>query len=367
MAETQIHQTAPVVAEPNGVDPNLADQKKKRPDQSYWSLVKHQYRKNKPAMVALYFIYFMFIIAIFADFLANNKPIICSVNGSISSPILKHYLVGMGLSHWEPASLANVDWRDEQSVKYDWKVFPPINYLETDTDPLNSFTAPFETSHLLGTDQLGHDVLSGLIHGSRISLTIGFVSMAIASIIGIILGALAGYFMGWVDMLISRIIEIFQNFPSFFLIIIIVAFLGANIFYVMMVIGITGWMGIARLVRGEVLRTRNLEFVTAARSLGLPNARIIFRHVMPNAISPVLVSIAFGIAGAILTESGLAFLGFGVPAEMVTWGSTLNAARQNPYAWWMAIFPGLMIFFTVASYNLIGDGLRDALDPKLRD
>jgi len=351
----------------NDLDGSTADPKKnaKRPDQSYWSLVKHQYRKNKPAVAALYFFYFMFAIAVLADFLANDKPILCSYKGEIYAPVIKDYTVGLGISSY-PAELRNVNWKE---LTYDWSIFPPVRYSASTTDIMNSFAPPFQggNDHYLGTDQPGRDVLSGLIHGARISLSIGFVAMGIATLIGVLLGALAGYFGGWVDMVISRIIEVFLNFPTLFLILAIVAFYGANIFLVMVVIGITGWMGIARLVRGEVLRVRNAEYITAANSLGFSASRVIFRHVLPNSIAPVLVSVAFGVAGAILTESSLSFLGFGVPLEIVTWGSTLNQSRTATFAWWLAVFPGLMIFLTAYTYNMIGDGLRDATDPRLRD
>ncbi len=337
---------------------------KKRPDQTYFSLVKHQFRKNKLAVASFYFILFMFVLALLADFLANEKPIACSYKGKFYMPVIQNYLVDLKLSTY-PAALANADWK---SLEYDWKISAPVPYNPGNADLLNSFAEPFGGSdHYLGADQLGRDVLSGIIHGSRVSLSIGLLSMGIAAVIGVLLGALAGYFGGWVDILISRLVELFLNFPSFFLIITIVSFLDADIWLVMMVIGLTGWMGIARFVRGEVLRVRNLEYVTAANSLGFGSSRIILRHVLPNSLAPVLVAIAFGIAGAILTESALSFLGFGVPATMVTWGSMLNQARSNVYAWWLAIFPGLMIFLSVVSYNLIGDGLRDALDPRLRD
>lgn len=346
----------------NGVDDSASQPKKN--DQSYWRLVRRQYRKNGLAMTALYFIFFMFAVAIFADFIANDKPIVCSYKGTFYAPVLKDYLVGLGISSYD-RELVNADWK---SLKYDWKIFPPVKYTGNGTDLISSFDRPFQSGsdHYLGTDQVGHDVLAGLIHGSRISLSIGFVSMGLAAAIGIILGALAGYFGGWVDILISRLIELFLNFPTFFLIIVIVSFFDANIWLVMLVIGMTGWMGIARFVRGEILRVRNLEYITAANSLGFGATRIIFRHVLPNALAPVLVSVAFGIAGAILLESSLSFLGFGVPATIVTWGSALNQATSNMNAWWMAIFPGLMIFLTVVSYNLIGDGLRDATDPRLK-
>ncbi|MBS1910996.1 MAG: ABC transporter permease [Bacteroidetes bacterium] len=336
-----------------------------RPDQSYWSLVKHQFRKHRGAVWSLRFIYVLFFVAVFADFLANEKPIACSYKGTFYVPALQEYAVGLHLAKYPP-ELANADWK---TLKYDWKIPAPVQFGSGTPDLSSSFAKPFsfDSGHYLGTDQLGRDLLSGLIHGSRISLAIGFVSMGIAAIIGVLLGAIAGYFGGWVDIAISRLIELFLNFPVFFLIITIVSFMEANIMLVMVVIGATGWMGIARLIRGEVLRIRNMEYITAATSLGFSAPRIILLHVIPNSLAPVLVSIAFGIAGAILIESTLAFLGFGVPLTVVTWGSALNQARSDVTAWWLAIFPGIMIFLTVLSYNLIGDALRDALDPRLRD
>lgn len=341
----------------------LQQEEDKRPGQSYWSLVKHQYRKNKFAVIAMYIVLVMAFIAIFADFLANDKPIIASYNGTTYFPVIKDYMVDIGLSKW-PSDLVLADWHD---LKLDWAVWTPIRYESRDQDLANTYVAPFTGNHYLGTDAIGRDVLAGLVHGARISLTIGFVAAGIAIIIGVLLGAIAGYYGGWVDIALSRLIEIFLNFPTFFLIITIVAFMRSNVFMVMAVIGITGWTGIARLTRGEVLRVRNMEFTTAANAMGFSNWRIILRHVLPNSLAPVLVSAAFFVAGAILTESTLSFLGFGVPATIVTWGSVLNEARGATYAWWLAIFPGFSIFLTVLSYNLIGEGLRDALDPRLRD
>lgn len=346
------------------------DPKNKEKYQSYWRLVGRQFRKNKPALVGLVVIGLLVFVAIFADFLANNKPIFCQYKGEFYAPVFKEYLVDAGLASW-PQELVNADWKN---LDYDWSFFPPVPYQAADNDLFNSFVAPFsggDHSHYLGTDQLGRDLLAGLIYGARISLSIGIVAMGIATLIGIILGALAGYFGGWIDIMISRLIELFLNFPVLFLIITIVAFYqdrspNALIFLVMFVIGLTGWMGIARLTRGEVLRVRNMEYVTAADALGFSAERVIFRHVLPNSLAPVLVAVAFGIASAILTEAALSFLGFGVPATVVTWGSMLSEARGNVYAWWLGIFPGLMIFLTVLSYNLIGDGLRDATDPRLK-
>ena len=333
--------------------------------QNYWRLVRRQFRKNRPAVAALLFIGLLVVVGIFADFLASDKPIICKYEGTLYVPVVKEYFVDIGWDTW-PDGLANADWK---SLEFDWSIFPPVPYRANETDNSFPMIPPFaegEHSHYLGTDQLGRDMLAGLIHGTRISLTVGLVAMGIATLIGVILGALAGYFGGWVDMVVSRVIEIFLNFPVLLLIITIVAFLGANIFYMMVVIGLTGWMGIARLTRGEVLRVRNMEYVTAADALGFNPSRVILRHVIPNSLAPVLVSIAFGIASAILIEASLSFIGVGVPATVVTWGSTLNSGLSAVYAWWLTVFPGFMIFLTVLSYNLLGDGLRDATDPRLK-
>ncbi|HEY3251873.1 MAG TPA: ABC transporter permease [Ignavibacteria bacterium] len=335
-----------------------------RPDQTYWSLVKKQYKKNKLAMVALYLVFILVAIALLADFLANSKPIICTYKDSFYAPVFKQYMVDLGISKWDP-ELLNVDWK---SLEYGFAIWPPVRYYFSDVDLFNNVTGPStETGHYLGTDGIGRDVLSGLIHGSRISLSVGFVAAGISLFIGIVLGAIAGFYGGKVDLLIMRFIEVMQLFPAFFLIITIIALYGSSIWYVMLAIGLTTWTGNAKLTRGEVLRSRNMDYVSAATSLGLSNTRIIFRHVLPNSLAPVLIAGAFEIAGAILTEAGLSFLGFGVKATTVTWGSLLNEARGATSAWWLAIFPGFMIFLTIVTYNLVGEGLRDALDPRLRD
>jgi peptide/nickel transport system permease protein len=203
-----------------------------------------------------------------------------------------------------------------------------------------------------------------MIHGARISLSIGFVVVAIQAAIGIVLGALAGYYGGWVDLVISRLIEMMLGIPTFFLLLTVAAVFPPSIYLIMIVLGLTGWTGIARYSRSEFLRCRSREFVEAARALGASDLRVMVRHILPNALAPVLVSMSFGVATAILAESGLSFLGIGVPADLVTWGSILSAARQNTFAWWLAVFPGAAIFATVTAYNLVGDGLRDALDPR---
>lgn len=221
--------------------------------------------------------------------------------------------------------------------------------------------------HVLGTDDYGRDVLSRLVWGARVSLSVGFVAVSIYVLLGIIIGAVAGFFGGWVDVVISRFIEVVICFPSFFLILAVIAFIGPSIYNVMVVIGLTSWTGIARLTRGEFLRLRNLKFVLAAESQGVSKAAIMFRHILPNALTPVMVSAAFGFAGSILTESGLSFLGFGVQEPFPSWGQMLSDSQSNPLLyWWLFIVPGIALFVTVTSYNLAGNAFRDAADPRLR-
>ncbi|NMC20481.1 MAG: ABC transporter permease [Thermogutta sp.] len=220
--------------------------------------------------------------------------------------------------------------------------------------------------HILGTDDVGRDVLVRMIYGLRISLTVGFVAVGLYITIGVVLGAIAGYFGGAVDIVISRIIEVIILFPSFFLILTLVGLLGQSIYIIMVVIGLTGWPTVARLIRGEVLKQRAIDYVQAARALGASHARIIFRHILPNAVSPALVAAPFGIAGAIITEAGLSLLGFGVRLPAPSWGLILRTGSENYHYWWLVVFPSLAIFFTVTVFNLVGSGLRDAMDPRLR-
>jgi peptide/nickel transport system permease protein len=223
-------------------------------------------------------------------------------------------------------------------------------------------------AHLLGTDDLGRDVLLRMLYGARISLLVGFVAVGISTLLGILVGSLAGFYGGWIDAVVMRFVDIMLCFPTFFLILAVIAFLEPSIWNIMIVIGITSWMGVARLVRAEFLSLREREFVLAARAVGASDLRLIFRHMLPNALSPVLVSATLGIAGAILTESALSFLGIGVQPPTPSWGNMLIAGKQTlGYAWWLSLFPGLAILITVLGYNLLGEGIRDALDPRLKD
>jgi peptide/nickel transport system permease protein len=221
--------------------------------------------------------------------------------------------------------------------------------------------------HLLGTDQLGRDVLSRMLYGARVSLAVGFVSVGIATAIGIVLGSVAGYQGGWLDGFVMRLVDLMLVFPRFFLLLAVLAFLKPSIWTIMAVIGLTGWMGVTRLVRAEFLSLKEREFVLWSQSIGASGFRVIWRHILPNAMAPVLVAMTLGIPAAILTESGLSFLGLGVQPPFATWGNILNEGKDAiEIAWWLSLYPGLAILFTVLSYNLLGEGIRDALDPRLR-
>ncbi len=226
---------------------------------------------------------------------------------------------------------------------------------------------PPSKSHWLGTDQLGRDVLSRVLYGSRVSLAVGFVSVGIAALIGIVLGAAAGYHGGMADNVIMRLVDLMLVFPRFFLLLAVLALLRPSIWAIMAIIGLTGWMGVARLVRAEFLTLREREFVIWSESIGAGTLRVVFRHILPNAMAPVLVAMTLGIPAAILTESGLSFLGLGVQPPYATWGNILNDGKDVlEIAWWMTLYPGLAILVTVLAYNLMGEGIRDALDPRLR-
>ena len=341
--------------------------KAQRPE-GYWHIVSRQFRRNRIAVFGLIIVLCLFVVAALADFIANDKPLVMKYQKRIYFPVVKDYAAWLGISRWQPP-FQNISFKEFAAANFkegDWAQFPPIRYSPNDVSLISVLRRP-SAEHFFGTDDVGRDVASRVVHGSRVSLSVGFVAVSIYVLIGVIVGALAGYYGGFVDIVASRLIEIMLTIPTFFLIITVVAFLPPSIVNIMVVIGITSWPTVARLTRGEFLKSKSQEYVIAARALGATDGRTILRHILPNTVAPVFVAATFGVASAILIESTLSFLGFGVPPSTASWGSILSNARQLlPSGWWLTVFPGLAIFVTVTSYNLVGEGLRDAADPRLR-
>ena len=310
----------------------------------------------------------LFTVAAAADVIANDKPLVMRYRNQLYFPVVKDYAVWLHLSQWE-RQFQNISFKDFAAGNFetgDWAWFPPVRYSPNEVNLKDSIQPP-SSRHFLGTDDIGRDVASRIVHGSRVSLSVGFVAVSIYVVIGLFVGALAGFYGGAVDMAASRLIEIMLTIPTLFLIITVVAFLQPSIFIVMVVIGVTTWPTVARLARGEFLKTKSIEYVVAARALGASDLRTILRHILPNTLAPIFVTATFGIASAILLESTLSFLGLGVPTSTPSWGSILASAKGLlPSGWWLAAFPGFAIFLTVTSYNLVGEGLRDAADPRLK-
>ncbi|KAG1665690.1 Oligopeptide transport system permease protein AppC [Nymphon striatum] len=272
----------------------------------------------------------------------------------------------------EQENIVYEDFRhDLKNKQYDWVVMPPVPYAPKDylrdvrSLPLEAPLTDPQYTHWMGTEENGGDVLSRMIHASRIALGIGFIATGIAMVIGVILGGLMGYFSGIVDMLGMRLVEIFESIPTLFLLLTFVAFFGRSIYIMMVIIGLTSWSGYARYIRAEFLRLRTQDFVQSAIASGLPLNSILFRHMLPNGVAPLLVGVSFGVASAILAEATLSFLGLGL-VDSPSWGQMLNqAVKSSVFNWWMAVFPGGAIFMTVFAYNLMGEALRDAIDPQL--
>ncbi len=253
----------------------------------------------------------------------------------------------------------------DRAASFKLMPFIPYSPVESTSD---QFAAP-AWKHLCGTDSTGRDIAARMLHGARTSLSIGFIAQSIALLVGVTLGGLAGYYRGWFDIAVCRFIEIMDCFPPLLLILVAISLFESqnNMFYIMAVIGLTSWTGLARLVRGEFLRLSSQPFPQAAQALGASDFRVIVRHLLPNALGPILVSATFGVASAILIESSLSFLGFGMQAPTPSWGDILSDARRYiDFAWWLAFFPGLAILITIMAYNFVGEGLRDAVDPRLK-
>ncbi len=399
-------------------------------------------KKHRVSRWAFRLLKVMIVVALLGDFIANERPIICKIDGAVYFPVLKQYAVDLGWSEWD-ARFVSKKWKNQD---YDWVVFPPIPYSNNTLDIANGgFKSPFDEQevsslhfrHWLGTDNLGRDVFAGMVSGTRTALLVGILAMGVAAIIGILMGLLAGYygntefrttvlrlvfillggvfgvFYGFtsrayafekgglfvnigigllvfggivflfrllailvervrifrkeitlpIDAIVLRIIEVLNSIPALLLILSLVAlFRKPSLFNIMIIIGLISWTGIARFVRAELMKIRQMEYIEAARALGFSEWRIMWKHALPNALGPVMIALAFGIAGAILVEALLSFIGVGLPPDMVTWGTMLNSTREATYAWWLAIFPGGAIFITVTLFNLLGEHLEKAGD-----
>ncbi|MBL9094849.1 MAG: ABC transporter permease [Planctomycetaceae bacterium] len=329
-------------------------------------------------MAALAFIAFLSLVALFAPAIAGTKPVICRYKGQYYFPCLGYFVRG-----WENPIFTKDRFRGvytdalKKKDPESWAVWPLVyqdpyrrvraGEWESRAGNLTGDQGEPNRFNLFGTNQFGVDVFAQMVHGTTIALLVGFVSMGIAATIGIVFGAAAGYLGGWIDVLLSRIIEVVQCVPTLILILAAMALLDQpSIWHMMTIIGLTSWTSIARLARAEFLKLKNAEFVLAAEALGAGRLRIMFRHILPNALAPVLVPITFGIASAILIETSLSFLGFGSPPPNPSWGAILDSGRNNLGMWWLVVFPGGAIFLAVLAYNLIGEGLQEATDPRLR-
>lgn len=345
----------------------------------FWKESWWRFRRRKLSILALILVGFLAVVALLSPVIAGTKPIICKYKGSYYFPCLSYFN-----SSWENPIFHKDKFRKrypENLKKKDpesWAIYPlvfqdpyrRVREGEIEGHPGNKSGEEGKPNawNLFGTDSKGVDVFAQMVHGTRIALLVGFVSMGIASVIGILVGAIGGFFGGWVDSILSRITEVTMCIPTLVLILALLAIVeNPTIYHLMAVIGITGWTSIARLTRGEFLKLKEMDFVAAAQVLGVSKTRIIFRHILPNSLAPILVPISFGIASAILTESGLSFLGFGAPPPTPSWGRVLNMGRDNLTLWWLITFPGGAIFLAVLAYNLIGEGVQAATDPRLRD
>jgi peptide/nickel transport system permease protein len=345
----------------------------------FWAETWRRFRRRKLSLASLAFVGVLLVVAATAPMIAGTKPIACKYEGSIYFPALGYFNRA-----WENPIFAkdrfrgryyeNLKTKDPDS----WAIWPlvyqdPYRRVrggEWPGQPENPSGVNGKPNrwNWLGTNQQGFDVFASMVHGAQTAVSVGFISMSIAAVIGITLGALAGYFGGWVDVGISRVIEVVMCIPTLVLILALVALLDkVNNLHLMVIVGCTGWTGIARLTRAEFLKLKQMEFVSAARAMGAGSVRIMFRHVLRNALAPVLVPVTFGIANAILIESSLSFLGFGASPPNPSWGTLLSAGRNTiEDTWWLIVFPGAAIFLTVLAYNLIGEGLQEATDPRLR-
>lgn len=354
---------------------------------TYGAIVRSQFRRNPAGMAGLWIVVVIVVVAILSPLLANDQPIVVRYKRKLQFPAFTTYVdtwvpwrgLRYDMKSWEiggarPFSdhypdLEGRSWAEVVAAggpELGTCIMPLVRKHPTRPDKTAIKRRPSSDS-ILGTDDQGRDVAARLIHGCVVAVTVGVVAEAIAVLIGVTLGTLAGYYGRRVDLVLSRVVEIVMCFPTLFLIIAVISFLPPSNMNIMLVIGLVSWTGIYRLVRGEVLRNKQLDYVMAARALGYSETRIMFRQILPNSISPVFVSAAFGVAGAVLTESALSFLGFG-DTSVASWGEIVSQGRlyvQEDLIH-LTLPPGLAIFLTLTAFNLFGQGLRDAMDPRLR-
>jgi len=391
---------------------------------SFWQIVSRSYFRRIKNQIATAYVVLLAVVAVIAPFIANGRPYTAVVDGKRVWPLFRMLsredrivllagvgfllylavrfftrkrppetrtpvrriallilvvlgLVASGGIMWSMRHGDNNDLMTREDYKgitpdYDVQgaVFPPLSWGFQDSiypqSPETQFADPSK-EHWLGTDESSRDTLARLLWATRVVFGIGLISELISLAIGIVYGAFMGYFGGTVDILGSRFIELVESIPTLFLIITLVALLGREIYLIMIVLGLTGWTSIARFVRAEFYRLRKMDFVAAAHATGVPLTSILFRHMLPNGLTPILVNATFGIAGAVTIESSLSYLGLGVQPPRASWGSMLNAAGSpgGIFHFWAALAPGIMIFFTIFAYNIIGEGFRDAIDPRL--
>lgn len=345
----------------------------------FWGETWHRFLRRRTAVLAMFFVGFLGLVALFSPAIAGIKPVVCKYKGKLYFPCLGYFN-----KSWENPIFVkdrffenyarNLPRKDPQS----WAIWPlsfndPFMALDDRAWPDRPKNPRADESgptgqNWFGTDKTGIDVFAWMVHGTRTALLVGFVSMGIATTIGLTIGAISGYFGGWVDTVLSRMTEVVLCVPTLVLLLAIFSLIREpTIWHTMAIIGATAWTGISRLTRAEFMRIKQSDYVAAARVSGIPTWRIIVRYILPNALAPVLVPITFGIAAAILTESSLSFLGFGPPPPNPSWGTLLSGAQNSHKFWWLVVYPGMAVFMTVLSYNLIGEALQEATDPRLRE
>ncbi len=342
------------------------------PSPSFW----RAFRRSRGAVAGAAFVVFTLLVAYLAPVLANNKPLVIKYDGRLCFPAFRDLFPASRLLPKDRVTLRllqDPDWLLSQRALPDPKVgffvLPPVPYspLQTRLDDVHAGPS-WSSRHYFGCDDSGRDVASRLLHGTRVSVLVGLLAVVVATLVGVTLGGLAGYAGGWVDtVVVSRLIEVMMCFPTFFLLLTVVAVMDPrylNVWSIMVVIGLTSWTDVARYARGEFMRLREADYVTAARALGAGPLSIALRHVLRNAAAPLLVSAAFGVAGVIFYEAALSFLGVGIQPPEPSWGNVLNLVTRYWEDWWLGVFPGAAIFLSVLSYNLVGEGLRDVLDPR---